>query len=41
MNKYNQIYSIEWQPTRIGESYVWAEILDLDGNVVRTGRKNI
>ena len=27
MSKYNKIYSIEWQPSRIGESYVWAKLL--------------
>ena len=36
MSKYNTIYSIEWTPRHIGQTYVWAEIIDLDGNLVRT-----
>ena len=36
MNKYNNIYSIRWNPKQFGETLVWAEVLDLDGNLVRT-----
>ena len=36
MNKYNSIYSIRWNPSEFGEILVWAEVLDLDGNVVRS-----
>ena len=36
MNKYGTIYSIEWTPRSIGQTRIYAEIIDLDGNTVRT-----
>ena len=36
MNKYNNIYSIAWKPMYIGQTFVWAEVVDLDQNLIRT-----
>ena len=36
MNKYNSIYSIGWKPMYIGQTFVWAEVVDTDQNLIRT-----